>query len=192
MTKPRLLLLGGKSFSDTIDELATICGYEVIARIDDYDPCPPSIVTLDDASHMFAPATHLIAVAIGYKNLQGRLAAYERIKLLGYRAATLIHPTAYVSPSALIGSGSLIMAQSCVDCRSSIGEVCVLWPKACVNHDTSIERNTFISPNVTICGNVHIGESSFIGASSVVVDGATLASNTFLKMGSHYTKRSRA
>jgi sugar O-acyltransferase (sialic acid O-acetyltransferase NeuD family) len=189
MTKPRLLLFGGNSFADTTEELARICGYEVIARIDDYDPRPPSVVTLEAASQMYAPATHLIALAIGYKNLRARLAAYERLKHLGYSAVTLIHPTAYVSPTASIGSGSLIMAQSCIDCRSSIGDVCVLWPKACVNHDTMVERNTFISPNVTLCGNVYVGESSFIGAASVVVDGASLAPNTFLKMGTVYSKR---
>lgn len=190
MNKLRLLLFGGKSFADTIDELATICGYEVIARIDDYDPCPPYVETLDVASQIYDPATHLIALAIGYKNLRARLAAYEKIKQLGYNVATLIHPTAYVSPTASIGSGSLIMAQSCIDCRSSIGEICVLWPKACINHDASIERNTFISPNVTLCGNVHVGESSFIGASSVVVDGASLPPHAFLKMGTIYTNRS--
>lgn len=192
MNKPRLLLFGGKSFADTIEELASICGHEVIARIDDYDPRPPSVVTLDAAGQMYAPATHIIALAIGYKNMRARLAAYERIKQLGYSVATLIHPTAYVSPTASIGPGSLIMAQSCIDCRSSIGEVCVLWPKACVNHDTSVERNTFISPNATLCGNVHVGESSFIGASSVVVDGASLAPNTFLRMGTVYARRGQA
>jgi sugar O-acyltransferase (sialic acid O-acetyltransferase NeuD family) len=192
MTKPKLLLFGGKSFADTTEELASICGYEVIARIDDYDPRPPYVVTLDAASQMYDPASHFIALAIGYKNLRARLTAYQRIKQLGYRAATLIHPTAYVSPTASIGSGSLVMAQSCVDCRSSIGDVCVLWPKACINHDTSVERNTFISPNATLCGNVRVGESSFIGASAIIVDGASLAPNTFLKMGTVYTKRSAA
>lgn len=190
MSKPKILLFGSKNFADTIEELATICGYEVIARIDDYDPCPPYVETFDIASQIYPPATHLIALAIGYKNLRARLAAYKKIKQLGYSAATLIHPTAYVSPTASIGSGSLVMAQSCIDCRSSIGEICVLWPKACVNHDTSVECNTFISPDATLCGNVHVGESSFIGASSVVVDGASLAPNTFLKMGTVYTRRS--
>jgi len=189
MTKPKLLLFGGKTFADTIEELASICGYEVVVRIDDYDPRPPLIVTLDAASQTYDSTRHTIALAIGYKDLSARLIAYHRLKQLGYTAATLIHPTAYVSPTASIGSGSLIMAQVCVDCRSVVGEACVLWPKACINHDTSVGCNTFISPNATLCGNVHVGESSFIGASSVVVDGASLPPKAFLKMGSVYTVR---
>lgn len=191
MTKRKLLLFGGKAFSDTIEELASICGYQVVARIDDYEPSPPLIVTLDVASQTYDSASHTIALAIGYKDLSARLVAYRKLKQFGYTAATLIHPTAYVSPTASIGSGSLIMAQALVDCRSVVGEVCVLWPKACINHDTSVDCNTFISPNATLCGNVHVGESSFIGASSVVVDGATLPPKAFLKMGSIYTVRGK-
>jgi len=188
--KAKLLLYGGKSFSDTIEELANICGHRVVSRINDYDPCPPHVVALDTARQMFSPKDHIIALAIGYKNLKARLSAYERIKRLGYRAATLIHPSAYVSPTASIGEGSLVMAQACVDGRSVIGEACVLWPKACINHDVLVGRNTFISPSATLCGNVHVGESSFIGASVVVVDGASLSPNSFLKMGTVYTMRS--
>lgn len=189
MSKPKLLLYGGKSFSDTIEELAVTCGYEIVARIDDYDPCPPSVITLDCAAKIYPSSSHSIALSIGYNDLIARLEAYHRITRLGYIAATLVHPTAYVSPSALVGQGSLIMAQSCVDCRVVIGEICVLWPRACINHDVFVDRNTFISPNATLCGNVHVGESSFVGASAVIVDGASLAPKTFLKMGTIYSNR---
>ena len=187
----KALLYGNKNFSDTVEELAIICGYDVVARIDDYKPCPPYSYSITQAKECFSPHDYSVIMAIGYNNLAARLKAFATIKEMGYFLPVLVHPTAYVSPSATIKAGTMLMAQSCVDCRSTIDEACVLWPKATINHDCMVGMNTFISPSVTVCGNVTIGTSVFIGASAVIVDGTSIPSGYFMKMGTSYTKRGR-
>lgn len=185
----RLLIYGSRAFAPTVIELARACGHEVVGLVDDMDQGTGILGSLEAVSRSHPPTDCGIALAIGYKNLPGRWAAWLRARAAGYEAPVLIHPRAYVADSAQVGAGSMIMAGAVVDIRAKIGEATVLWPCACVNHDAMIGANCFISSNATLNGLVHLGEGSFVGSGAVIVDRCVVPPSSFIKMLERYTGR---
>lgn len=157
--------------------------------VDDVRSGPGVIGTLAQVARSHPPGEYGMVLAIGYSNLPGRWAAWQRVRELGYALPALIHPRAYVADSACVEEGAMIMAGAIVDVRAVIGEAAVLWPGACVNHDAAIGANAFVSPKATVCGFAEVGAHSFIGAGAAVVDHARVPEGSFVKMLGRWTRR---
>lgn len=98
--------------------------------------------------------------------------------------ATLIHPSALISPTASLGKGTLIFHAARVQAETVIGDGVILNTGASVDHDCHIGDYVHVAPNVTLCGFVTVGEGANIGAGSIVIPGkrigkwATLGAGT--------------
>lgn len=187
----RLLIYGSKDFAATVAELVRHCGHEVAGMVDDYNNGPGILGNLDSVTQSHPPSDYGVAVAIGYSNIPARWAAWEKILSVGYHAPALIHPRAYVADTARVGEGAMVMAGAIVDVRAEIGDLTVLWPNTCINHDSKLGVNTFVSPSATVCGFVDIGPHSFIGAGAVIVDHCQVPGKSFIKMLARYTGRTQ-
>ena len=184
----RLLIYGSSDFAPTVIELVRACGHEAVGLIDDTRLGFNVLGSLEQVTLTHPPVDYGIALAIGYKNLAGRWAAWLRARAAGYDAPVLIHPRAYVADSAKVGAGSMVMAGALIDVRASVGTAAVLWPGVCINHDSTIGANCFISPNATLCGFVQLGENSFVGAGAAVADGSQVPPSSFIKMLGSYPR----
>lgn len=182
----KILIYGSREFAQTVIELAVDCGHEVAGCIDDFSTGQGVLGTFEQVQRTHPSSAYGIALACGYSNLPARWAAWRRLQAAGYQAPALVHPRAYVARSAVIEAGAMLMAASVVDVRARIGEVAVLWPSACVNHDSVIGNNCFISPNATICGYVSLGDDSFVGAGAAIVDHCKVPRASRIKMLSRY------
>jgi len=101
------------------------------------------------------------------------------------RFATLIHPTASVSPFAKIGYNSLIMAGVVITANSVIGNhVCIL-PNTVVHHDSNVGDFSLVGSNVTIAGNTTIGNHCYIGSGASIINSITVGENTLIGLGSN-------
>ena len=187
--KQPLLVYGTSSFSHVVVELAKLLEYKIAGYIDDYRQGVANVFSSQDAFARFAPKEFGIALAVGYKDLPKRKLLLADILERGFDMPNLIHPTSYISNSAAIGSGNILMANVVVDSFAVIKDGCVMWPQAALNHHSLINSNTFCSPASVVCGNAEVGHSTFLGASSVVVDGALLPPNSFVKMNTSYSQR---
>lgn len=107
-----------------------------------------------------------LIIGIGSNQIRKLLA--NKYKL---RYAKAIHPSAIVSPSASIGSGTVIMQGAIVQSDAQVGAHCIVNTGATVDHECKIEDFVHISPHATLCGNVSIGEGSWIGAGAIVIPG---------------------
>lgn len=87
---------------------------------------------------------------------------------------TLIHPFAAISPRALIGEGSVLMAGATVNSDASIGKHCIINTNASVDHECILDDFVHISPNVGLAGNVRVGEGTHIGIGANVIQGVTI------------------
>lgn len=130
-----LLIVGAGSFAPEAEELARLCGYGDIAFLDDCPEnarCRPVIGSTSDVPRFRDRYPHAI-VALG--NNENRLKYHNELLRCGYTVPTLIHPTAYVSPDARIGEGSIIRAKCVVSRYVKIGSACILNAGALIDHD---------------------------------------------------------
>ena len=184
----KLLVYGSSEFGAVLRDHVGDCGHEFGGYVDDVHPGNPGVVgAFEAARHSHPPASHGLVLAIGYKHLEARARIFAAARLLGYRFPALVHPSAYVHPSAAIGEGAVVMARAIVDRAARVGEACVLWPGVNVSHDSAIGANTFLSPSAIVCGYVQVGANCFLGAGCVIADHRTVPDGAFVKAGKLYT-----
>ncbi|MBQ9572900.1 MAG: hypothetical protein IJR22_05870 [Acidaminococcaceae bacterium] len=72
---------------------------------------------------------------------------------LSHRAklVTLVHPTAYVSPSATVGAGTVVEPKAVINTNSQIGQGCIISVGTVVDHDCVIGDFCHINAGV-VCG----------------------------------------
>lgn len=78
----------------------------------------------------------------------------------------LIHPSAYVSPQAHIGEGSVVMAGAVVQSHARIGRHVIVNTSATIDHDCEIGDYSHVAPGCNLCGGVKLGERSIVGVAS--------------------------
>ena len=122
-----VILVGAGSFAEEISDLAPAAGLEVRAWIEGLDRSvvdprhEPPIVWVDDQAG-FEPGLPILP-AIGSVK---RMGIVRRLVGEGRSLATLVHPSAVVSPTAEIGAGCVIFPLVVVGARSALGEGTVL------------------------------------------------------------------
>jgi sugar O-acyltransferase (sialic acid O-acetyltransferase NeuD family) len=182
----KILVYGSREFGQVVRDLATQCGYAFAGFVDDMNRGGEILGSWSEVARSHAPASHAVAMAVGYRHLHERRVLYERVQSQGYATPALIHPRAYVRDLAAIGPGAFIMAGAVVDIGASVGALAVVWPGATINHHSRVGGNTFVSPNAAICGGTVVGEDCFIGAGATIVDHQNVPSGSFVKAGSVY------
>ena len=98
----------------------------------------------------------------------------ELIQRLSPRLGAVFHSSALISPSASIGTGTMIFHGSKVQAQTRIGNAVIVNTGASIDHDCEIGDYAHIAPNVTLCGYVNVGEGANIGAASVVIPGVKI------------------
>lgn len=101
----------------------------------------------------------------------------------GLEMPTLVHPTAWVSPSAVIGRGSVLLPRSVLHTAASVGDVCIVNSGAIVEHDCRLDDAVHVSPGAILCGGVVVGARSAIGAGSVIIPELTVGSDAVVGAG---------
>lgn len=86
----------------------------------------------------------------------------------------LIHESAVVSSSAVLGKGTVMMANASVNGDSVIGEHCIINTGATIEHDCILGNFVHISPNAALAGGVEIGEGTHVGIGAVVIPGTKI------------------
>lgn len=108
------------------------------------------------------PAAKFI-IAIGSNIVRKRIS--EALNVSWY---TAIHPSAIISPSAVIGRGTVVMPLAVVQAEAVIGTHCIINTAAIVEHENKLDNYVHLSPNAALGGNVRIGECTHIGIGSCV------------------------
>lgn len=75
---------------------------------------------------------------------------------LRFNIATLIHPTAYVSPTAMSEKGSIIQPKAIVNAHSVVKEGCIVSIGAIVDHDVIIEEYAHVNAGSICKAGSHI------------------------------------
>lgn len=113
-----------------------------------------------------------VIMGIGSNKL--RIQLYKELKSINAEVLTIIHPTAWISPDAVIKEGSVVLARAVVNHSAMCGECSIINTSSVVEHDCMLSYGVHVSPGAVLCGNVKVGRESWIGANAVVKEGITI------------------
>ena len=122
-------------------------------------------------------------VAIGGANGSDRHQYYQRFNSDGFLIPILVHPAAWCSKTAEVGSGTQVCAFGFIGADAKVGEACIINTKSSVDHDSIIGNGVHLGPGATVCGNVGIGDYTFIGSGSTVLPNLKIGKNCTVGAG---------
>ncbi len=182
----RLLILGAGTFAtETLDIAEAAGGFEAVGFVVDLDPPPPgsthSGLPVFPPDDLPLPASECLAVAGIVTTRRRRF--IEAMQARGYCFATLIHPSAVISPRAKIAPGCVVHAGVVVSSQTLI-EPHVIVNRGClVGHDNHIQSYSTLGPGANVAGGVDIGTGAYIGVGAVIRDHVTIGAHAVVGAG---------
>ena len=156
----QLVILGSGGYGHTVADVAEQLGYTTVFLDDSIPEHPLSSFTdyiSDD--NCFIPA---------FGNNAFRLEWINKIKEECGKLATLIHPTAYISPKASIGEGTVILPKAIVNTDVIIEKGCIINLGAIVDHGCVIEEGVHLCLGCIVKGENRVKRLSKIEAGEVL------------------------
>lgn len=155
-----LLIIGAGGHGQVVKEIAQDLGYERIDFIDDHNS--HAIGKIKDLENF----KEYRNAFVGIENNKLRNELIDLLERLGYQVPVLIHPTAYISRSALIEAGT------------------VVEPQAIVNANTKIKKGSIVSVGAIIDHDVTLGKCVHVNAGAIVEAGGKVKDFEKLEAGS--------
>ncbi len=122
------------------------------------------VLSLDQAAAL--AASHLVVCGL---DAPGREEAVERLGGLGFRFATVRHPSAYVAATAVLEEGCVVGAGACVSAYSRIARHAFLGPGALIGHHTTVGAHAVVGQGAMVAGSCRVGAGARLGPGARVI-----------------------
>ena len=162
----RLVILGAGGYGRTVADAAAQSGqFEPIIFLDDNSAAADVVGKCADylnylnADTVFYPA---------FGNNKVRMDWLCRLEASGCALLTLVHVTAYVSPTATIGQGTIVLPHAVVNTGVKIGKGCLINCGAIVDHGCVIEDGVHLCLGAIVKAENQVAALQKIEAGEVV------------------------
>ncbi|MBI6853128.1 acetyltransferase [Pseudomonas cichorii] len=142
------------------------------------------VLGADDALQKLDSSAYLVVNGIGQTvGSDVRRRVYERVIANGYRFASLVHPTAWIDPTVMLGEGVQVMAGAIVQADAVIGANVIINTKSAVDHDCIVGAHSHVAPGATLCGSVKVGKGCFVASGATVIQGLVIGDDAVIGAG---------
>lgn len=183
----RLLIVGAGGHGKVVAEAALASkNWNEIAFLDGRSPelrrvLDWSVIGKDTEAERFRADYPECVVAIGDNRLRvARLAALENA---GFRLPVIVHPACWVSPSARIGAGTVLVAGAIVNAAATLGRGCIVNTGATVDHDCVLGDGVHVAPGAHVGGDATIGARTWVGMGAAVRHGVKIGTDVMVGAG---------
>ncbi|MBQ4581762.1 MAG: acetyltransferase [Oscillospiraceae bacterium] len=180
--REKVMLIGGGGHAKVIMDIVQACGDTVVGLLDDgieigtvVQGVPVVGAAID--AEKFTDCRFIVAV--GNNVIRHRI-----VDALALRWYTAVHPSAVISPNAVIGEGSVVMPAAVVNAGAKVGRHCIINTAAVVEHDNVIGDYAHVSCGAVLTGAVHVGEEALVGAAAVVRNNVHICAGCIVGAGS--------
>lgn len=158
--------------------------WEIIIFIDDISQSNSFYGTAKVKFEEFLELTDKREVIIAVGEPKAREKLFEKVREQHIAFATLIDPTAILSPTASIEAGVIICEYSTIHANVTISENCLIQPFCNIGHDIRIGKHTVLSSFCAPGGSLTIGNRVYIGMQSAIIENLTIEDDAIIGMGS--------
>lgn len=116
------------------------------------------------------PAGSPAIIAIGSNRVREKLAS------LPLNWVSVIHPHAWIAPTASVGEGSMVIAGAVIQPGAVIGQHSIVNTSASVDHDCKVGNFVHLAPGSHLAGSVHIEDGAFVGIGATVIPSVQIGS----------------
>lgn len=193
-TQP-LLIVGAGGYGAVVRDCVDRDRFDLIGFLDDRPPDRIDIGPdlwlgrIDDLGAIARDRPSLSAViAIGDNMTRSRVA--QRMEQIAPKLlwATVVHPSAIISPYAEVGAGTVVIAGAVVNCGTRIGRHVLINTGSMIDHDNIFGDFASTGPAASTGGNVNVGDFSHVGIGASVRHGIRIGRNCVIG-GKAYVER---
>jgi UDP-perosamine 4-acetyltransferase len=187
---PALFIVGSGSQARYVIDIVASTGSHRIVGIADLESDVnvgrsvngvPIRCVVDDLPGQFATSAGEIVVAYGDNRRKAEIAV--RLAAIGYRFATVIHPLAWVSPTATIGPGCIVNPYATLMPNARVQSHVILHSQVNVDHDCVIGDYSNLAPGVTLAGGVTVGQGVTLYTGANVLPRLTIGDHAIVGAG---------
>lgn len=187
MARTRLLVVGAGGHGRSVAEAAELSGqFAVVGFLDDSLPAGETVLGVPLLGPVASMADHRATadqtiVAIGNNTVREKL--MHQLAEAGFEWATVVHPRAIVSPSAVLGKGSAAMAGAIVGTEARLGVGSIVNCGAVVDHHATVDDFGHLGVNASMAGGTVLGRGAWMQAGSALGYGVKVAAGITLAPG---------
>jgi UDP-perosamine 4-acetyltransferase len=176
-----------------IELLCTASEIELVGLIDDYaenagrEISGLSVIGTSADLHRLR-GEGLEAAVFGFGAARGRAAALSALEEAALALPVLVHPTAFVAPSAELGPGCQLLARAYVGPGARVGHGALVNTGAIVEHDVEVGDAAVIDPGAVVAGRVNVGSEAEVGAGAVVLPDTQVGVGAIVGAGAVVTR----
>jgi sugar O-acyltransferase (sialic acid O-acetyltransferase NeuD family) len=190
MNKP-LILLGGGGHAAVLLEVLHTLQLPVLGFTDVQTPNADTLLggldfLGDDAMVLSSHNPNEISLINGLGStgeIKLRAVLFDHFIAAGYGFTDVVHPTAYISPSASYGQGLQTLAGAIINTGAQLGVNVLVNSRAVVEHHCNIGDHSHIASGAVVCGDCHVGQSVHVGAGAVINQGISIGDGAIIASG---------
>ena len=182
-----VIVIGAGGHGRSVAEAILLLGRdELIGFVDDGADANAKVWTYPilgrtDSLHTLREHADAVVVAIGNNTVREKL--HARAREVGFELLSVIHPTAFVSPTAALGSGCAVMAGAVVGTEAHLGEGVIVNCGATVDHHCRVGAFGHLGVNACMAGGSVLGHRAWMQAGAALGYGVKIAADTVLVPG---------
>ena len=166
-----IVIYGGGGHGKSVIELVIALGtYTILGIIDDGLEINDTIMNIpvlggqEILPKLSSKGIYQAVNAVGgIGDINSRKNVFNKLKDSGFNCPSVVHPAAFIEPSANIEDGIQVFPKAYVGSEVQIGFGSIINTGAIVSHECIIGAYANISPGAILAGNVRIGESVLVG-----------------------------
>ena len=187
MSLGRLAILGAGGHAKVVYETAIAAGWHVVIVAAPHPPSSPMFfqdvfrAIKDHELDHAIPGDLPWYLGLGDQTLRRTLMALADQK--GRLMARILHPSAQISPSAILADGVLVSAGACLNASATVGRNAIINTGAVIEHDVRIGALAHVAPGVILGGGARVGDHAMIGSGAVVLPGVAVGDGALVAAG---------
>lgn len=192
MSRP-LVIIGGGGHARSVIDAAVAAGREVRgilerpgAQSGDIQGVP--VLGGDELIYGLARTCDFLVGVGSVGSMAVRERLHQSVIAAGGTLAVLVAPSAYVSATAALGPGTVVLRNAVVGPGAEIGAGCIINTGAIVEHDAVVEDFCHVATGAILNGAGRLGRSSMVGSRSVVLQCVSVAPETVIGAGAVVTR----